>query len=129
MKQLEWDQSWSVGEDSLDSDHQALINIINRVMGDQEVSKPVDWVLQDLSEYVDYHFSREEGMLKSAGYKEIEAHINEHREFVEWLNTVKRTIETEPESRNYITESVVKYLKSWLKDHILQADMSYKGKL
>ena len=54
---------------------------------------------------------------------------NEHREFVEWLNTVKRTIETEPESRNYITESVVKYLKSWLKDHILQADMSYKGKL
>ena len=89
MSELEWKESWSVGYNLLDEDHMVLIDIINRVKATQENNKPIDWVLQDLSDYVDLHFSREEEMMHIVGYSGFDEHVKEHRSFVEWLNTVK----------------------------------------
>ena len=89
MSKLEWKESWSVGYNLLNEDHMVLIDIINRVKASQENNKPIDWVLQDLSDYVDLHFSREEEMMHIVGYSGFDEHVKEHRSFVEWLYTVK----------------------------------------
>ena len=98
MEKLVWESSWSVGDDTLDQDHKKLVNIINRLNVAKENHEPVEWALEELAEYVDFHFSREEGMLKAANYEEYEAHIKEHRKFTEWLYNAKTAIEINPET-------------------------------
>ncbi|MDP7624888.1 MAG: bacteriohemerythrin [Rhodospirillales bacterium] len=129
MSELEWKESWSVGYNLLDEDHMVLINIINQVKASQENNKPIDWVLQDLSDYVDLHFSREEEMMHIVGYSGFDEHVKEHRSFVEWLNTVKFSFNNNPQAKHYIADTVLDYLEVWLKNHILHTDMNYKGKL
>ena len=129
MAKLEWEESWCVGDDKLDNDHKVLVSTINRLIAAREDQEPTDWVLQDIADYANFHFTREEEMMKSSGYPGFDAHVKEHRMFIEWLDTVKTTFKVDVEARHYITDSVIEYLQKWLKEHILGTDMAYKGKI
>ena len=129
MALLEWQDSYSVGVDKLDSDHKRLFEIINRVDAAEKAGKSVQWVLEELRSYTEYHFKAEEERMKAANYPEIEEHMRQHKAFVEWLETVERTYNLSPDAHFHIAESVNEYLRDWLTHHILLVDMQYKGVL
>ncbi len=129
MALIEWRDSFSVGVDKMDADHKRLIGIINRIDETEKAGKSVQWALEDLRNYTETHFKREEERMAAAAYPEIEEHKREHRAFVEWLVTVERTYNLSPEAHFHIAETVNEYLRDWWTHHILLIDMQYKGRL
>ena len=129
MALIEWQDSFSVGVEKLDADHKRLFDIINRVDVAEKAGKSVQWVLEELRNYAEYHFRGEEELMKAADYPEIEEHMRQHKAFVEWLATVERTYNLAPDAHFHIAESVNEYLRDWWTHHILLVDMQYKGRL
>ena len=129
MALMEWRDSFSVGVTKLDDDHKRLIDLINRVDATEKAGKSVQWVLEELRNYAEYHFKAEEERMKAAEYPEIEEHMREHKAFIEWLATVERTYNLAPDAHFHIAETVNEYLRDWLTHHILLVDMQYKDVL
>jgi hemerythrin-like metal-binding protein len=129
MAILEWDPSYSVGVAALDEDHKRLISVINRVTEAESRGEPVQWVLQELDEYAQGHFRREEERLEEVNFPGLEAHRAEHASFVEWLSSLKTTYSLDPEAHFHLAKTVEDFLRSWLQNHILTVDMQYKGEI
>ncbi len=129
MALMQWQDSYSVGEPSLDADHKRLIAIINRIDAAERDGAPVDWVLDELADYVRYHFAREESALERSGYPDLVEHRAGHARFVEWLKTLQRTYQLAPDARFYLAATVNEYLREWLTHHILESDMAYADHL
>lgn len=120
MAVLKWDESYSVGEDHLDAQHQGLIDLINKLDGDA----PVPVVLDDLQLYVDEHFRDEEAMLEQAAYPELTAHKAQHAAFEEWLEASRQACRS-GEVVGLLRGSIASYLKTWLVNHIMVSDKAY----
>ena len=82
----------SVGVALLDSDHQALIQLINRLHGylEREGDEAVlDEVFDKLVAYIDYHFAREEKVMEACEYPLVDGHREEHLRFTQELRYVR----------------------------------------
>ena len=119
MALMEWKDSYSVGVDRMDNDNKRWIDIINRVDEADKAGKSVQWVLEELRNYTEYHFKAEEERMKAADYPDLEEHMREHKAFIQWLATVERTYNLAPDAHFHIAETVNDYLKEWLTHHIL----------
>ncbi|NQV98615.1 MAG: hemerythrin family protein [Rhodospirillales bacterium] len=128
MDPVVWQESWSVGNDSLDDDHKRLVSIINRVSDSMSDGQDPVWLLNDLKSYAKYHFDREEALMEAAEIEGLVEHKETHRMFVEWLTTLQATINL-PEARFILLEAANEYLRDWLGRHILGTDMQYKGRI
>jgi hemerythrin-like metal-binding protein len=126
MSKLEWQDSWSVVNPSLDEDHKRLISIIYRVGGNRTLSKDLARVISELENYAEYHFARGEKLMEEANIPDLEEHKKAHRAFVDWLENIRQTF-TSQQARRLLTNTVDDYLRDWLKNHILKTDMKYKG--
>ena len=60
MSFLNWTENMSVGSSIIDSDHRALIDLINKVGGiaTRKGNDEIGEVLDGLIAYVEYHFAR-----------------------------------------------------------------------
>lgn len=126
MGPLQWKPSYSVGVPILDADHKRLIDIINRIDQAESDGDTVQWALRQLTAYARDHFQREEKMLEAVDYPQLANQINEHKQFVQWLNTLRESLPGTAPFKATITEAVSNYLKTWLTQHILESDMEYK---
>jgi len=127
MATMEWQESWSVGNASLDEDHKRLINIIQMVGQSRSRTMNTGRIISELEEYTKYHFAREEKLMEAADIPGLELHKKSHRAFIEWLTSVRQTFTISQQARSVLIETVDDYLQDWLKTHILQTDMNYKG--
>lgn len=79
---LPWSDSFSVGIEPLDSDHRALVQLINEVCGHARARRreKAAQAFASLCDMAAAHFEREEAMLRElAGYHHLAAHAGEHR--------------------------------------------------
>jgi hemerythrin-like metal-binding protein len=85
MSLLNWTENMSVGSSIIDSDHRALIDLVNKV-GDIATGKGNDEigeVLDGLIAYVEYQSARKEKMMTAAGYADVKTHKLEHAGFTD----------------------------------------------
>ena len=129
MSVFEWQDSWSVGNATLDEDHKRLVSIIQKVGQNRTFSTDLAQVISELEEYSKYHFSREEKLMEEGEIPGLEEHKQSHRAFVDWLDTVRQTFAISQQARNVMVDTVDEYLQDWLQNHILKTDMNYKGLL
>jgi hemerythrin len=86
MPLFKWDSTYSVKVKRFDADHQQLFKILNELHDGmiagrgQEV---LQTVLNELLQYTEKHFASEEAVMKAAGYPQLQAHIDEHRNFTD----------------------------------------------
>ncbi len=117
----------SVGVALLDSDHKALIEMINRLhdaLEDKEESLVLDRIFDSLVTYIDLHFAREERVMEACGYPAISEHRKEHLGFTQDMQyTRDRYFSGEDAGMG---RELLDYLKAWLNHHILIDDMAYK---
>jgi hemerythrin len=101
MAFYEWTETMSVGVDLFDSDHKALIGLINRLHESLEGDEPAPLgeIFDTLIAYAELHFAREE-----KGFRE------------------RYPGGSDPAR----TGELLDYLKLWLNHHILIQDMAYK---
>ena len=127
MAFFQWSEAMSVGVAVLDSDHRALIDLINALhdgleFGDEPTELAV--VFEQLVIYVDHHFAREEGVMDACGYPASAAHREEHRRLAQDMHYIRDRYIKGGEPR--IGRELLDFLKDWLNHHILIQDMHYK---
>lgn len=122
---VSWQESYSVGVDSLDADHKKLLRLINNLQTAIHYQTGEEFIHEALDELVDYtrtHFSREEALMRDNGYPDFEAHQREHREMIAKVNGMIARYEAEGEEA---LEPLARFLKEWLLNHINGTDQRY----
>ncbi len=126
---FKWLPDYSVHIQVIDDQHKELVNILNRLfiaVSKREGDNAIAGILDALMCYTQTHFSQEERLMREANYKDVEAHIEEHRKLIEKLDTLtkKYLLEEKP-----IYFEMLSFLKTWLREHIQGADMKYSAAL
>lgn len=124
-KFVEWSAALSVGIDEIDAQHQALIDLINEmqdtVVEGVERERQLE-VLGRLAEYTKIHFAVEESLMRIFGYPDYERHRAQHEGLVHNMLDLQRRLALDQAP---VDESLMRHLKHWLLDHILQSDQDY----
>lgn len=121
-----WDQSFSVGIQKIDKEHQELINIMNFLVENEDASgqsETIASVLERMTQYAHYHFDAEETLMLEYEYPDYESHRDDHNRFK--LQTAKFCLDAS-QRKETLPDEVISYLRHWLTHHILRADMKYK---
>lgn len=124
---ITWKPSMSVGVKALDADHKALIGMINdldQAITTNEALAVIVAIVHRLVDYTDYHFEREEGMMRACGYPGFEKHRLEHRAIERRIKDFRRTFDD-----NVIggaDRRLMAFMLDWLRGHILKSDINYR---
>lgn len=122
---VQWDESYSVGIETIDADHKKLLGMINQLQtaAHYKTDKTmIEDILNGLVDYTKYHFTREEGMMQDADYPDFEAHKQQHEEMIA---QVGRFVDEYRVDGTKTIEEVAMYLKTWLINHINGSDQKY----
>ena len=135
MTFFEWKPEMSVGIDAIDADHQLLIELINELalhtgaVGGVASREADDYTLigqifDSLNRYIRLHFQREERVLATVNYKDLDSHRSLHSNFVAEIARLQLDYYKNHDSK--VPLKLCQYLKNWLNNHILIDDMAYK---
>jgi len=126
---FKWLPEYSVNIKTIDSQHRELVNIINRLfvaISMREGDKVIAGILKALQNYTKTHFALEERLMLLAQYPDMDAHVAEHNNLLEQLDQLckKHLLEEKP-----IYFDILRFLKHWLKEHIIGVDTKYSSAL
>jgi hemerythrin len=126
---FKWSPAYSVNIKTIDNQHLELVNILNRLfvaVAKREGDKVIAGILDALISYTQTHFALEERLLRQAQYKDLEAHMEEHKKLLAQLDHLckKHLIEEKA-----IYFEMLSFLKTWLKEHIQGVDTKYSAAL
>ena len=124
---IEWKNEYSVGIESIDRQHQKLVNLINQLNTAVDYSTGDEFEQDALNELVDYtktHFTYEEGLMEANGYPDVEAHKAQHREMIRKVEEVLAEYQSDPDTA---MDNAKNYLKGWLINHINGTDKQYSS--
>ena len=122
-----WNSKYELGIESIDSDHQKLVSIIDELIGALAEGKGkviTEPLLKKLEDYTISHFRREEFLLKSANYVDLESHVRQHQLFIEKIKEFQQKHKSGTEG---VAIEMMKFLKEWLVNHIMVIDKKYQG--
>jgi hemerythrin len=127
MQTFVWDDTYLTGLDTVDRQHQMLVDLINelgalltrQVAGD---SGSLPACFRRLADYARFHFGEEERLWRAAGIlaPSVDAHRDSHHEFVRQISTMWNA----KESMASATEILHGFLVGWLGFHILGEDQA-----
>jgi len=114
-----WDNSYSVGNEVIDSQHRRLFDLGNEIQSIQlsEVTRTI----MNLYKHTRQHFDTEEQHMKAIGYQKLQQHRELHNGLITGLNNL---IE-KPINTNIGLEGLKKFVYDWIIDHILNHDKKY----
>lgn len=129
MKYLQWDEKYSVGVDSVDYEHQNLMDMINMIYAELEDRRDIAEITQTVSDVhaeIAAHFALEERIMRQAGYEEFEAHKNDHEDLLDQIRTMMDAIESDPEPA---LDMLSEQLADWFSNHFATFDAQLHSKL
>lgn len=123
---IEWRERYSVGNGVLDTDHQEIISIINKLFNslqNQSAQTELRAIFDRLLDYTISHFDREEKLMEKYSFPELEQHQQIHRHLTQ---KTKELSQRYMHNENNIPQETMTFLKNWWIDHIIVKDMRYK---
>ncbi len=122
---LQWDARHSVGNETLDAQHRALLaqcNALADCLADagEEGDRTFRRLFDELMALSREHFAAEEALLARAGYPELEEHRNERDEF-DYL--AAEIITTE----NFDKHELQSFLALWWAGHIMGSAKKHRA--
>ena len=94
-----WNCNFEVGIETIDRQHKQLVHLINKVAlqasQGQSSTDALQIVLQELNDYVEYHFRSEEKIMLQYLENEPEAsdHLKAHHDFEDTVSALMRELE------------------------------------
>lgn len=126
MALINWQDSYSVGVDLIDTDHKLLVSLINQLddaMTEGGGRDTVGSVLNVLLEYTETHFGREELLMEKGAYPELAPHKREHAKLTAQVRGIVERWHGGDDAS--LDGEVLEFLKNWLTGHILGVDRKY----
>jgi len=123
--EIVWKDEYSVGVKVLDQDHQKLLHLLNQfnTAYDYAMSEQFErQTLKELTDYTQYHFTREEQLMEDNEYPDLEAHKAQHKIMIEEITRLEKKYH---ELGHDAFEEVSQFLTNWLIKHINGTDKQY----
>jgi len=125
MAFLEWKDSLRVGIAEIDTQHQGLVETVNRLfdaMQSRQGRRQIAETLRELAAYAKEHFATEERYMERFAYPGAEAHRLEHRAFVSRLEELNAQLQA---GRVLVAAKTMDFLRDWLVTHVRGTDQQY----
>lgn len=125
MPLVNWNEQLSVGVGAMDAQHQALIDLLNKLheaMRAGQGKAVLEPIVNDLATYAQRHFSSEERLMASHACPGQAAHQAEHAAFIA---KVKKFQDGLAAGSTALTIEVMTFLRDWLVKHIQGTDKCY----
>ncbi len=124
MDKIIWHEDLSVGDKTMDWQHQKIIAMINSLIDEQDIdchSEYLSDLLNTMTAYSLQHLNDEEKMLQQFNYPDLEQHIALHNDYR--LKVVKFCTATT--AGIDVTPNILTYLSEWWIHHICKEDKKY----
>ncbi len=126
-----WRKGMSVCNDVIDHDHQFMVNFVNTIELALQTPEEKEIILEAFEQLYDYsvgHFRREESIQRKIEYPKSLPHKNSHASLLTQLESLKKDLEKieTPEKITNKAPQVVKFLRDWLMNHVLDEDLLLK---
>ncbi len=121
---MKWEPGFTFGIPEIDNQHKRiidLINALNQAFVDNVTNEKIGDILDTMSEYADQHFKTEEDYFKKFVFPLMKEHMAQHEHFIDKVQDFK----TKFEKGHPITFRLMKFLKNWWANHILDSDREY----
>ena len=120
---FEWTERWSVGVDSIDSQHRELFATINTLLRDDGKASAQDLanVLDYLEDYVNSHFGLEEIYMRRFSYPGFPSHKGEHVAFINEFYDLRDEYDDNGATPE-LADKIGRYMGDWLVNHIGKVD-------
>lgn len=121
-----WNPNLAVGVAAIDGQHQELFaraDALLAAMRARRSAAEVKPLLDFLGEYCTRHFSCEEELMTARGYAGREAHLAQHRSFVEQFEDIVETFRLKGPAPT-VTLAIQELVCGWLVRHIRTVDTS-----
>lgn len=122
---INWNDSYSVSNAEMDTQHKRIIDIINKLFISFKEGKAesiLNDILNEMIEYANFHLNSEEKLLYKYDYPQKEEHEKKHQSFRDKIKDFKKALSTGSKDTHY---QIIEYLKNWWANHILIEDMKY----
>jgi hemerythrin len=122
---LAWNDSFSVGVTSLDTQHTVLFDILNDLHDAMMAGKAhalTGPILKKLVTYTREHFAAEEGLLTVSKYPGLEAHKLLHLDLIKQVEDYSERFDKGEITLNL---HLLNFLRDWLTNHIMKVDHEY----
>lgn len=126
---LKWNDKYSVGVESIDSQHKRLFEIGNELIDAMKADKfdkydDIMYILGELRDYTIYHFDFEEKLLKSNNVEFTDSHAHQHTFFIDKLmETTTLDIDSQ---QDQVLNGIFEFLTDWIVNHIMSTDKTYQ---
>ena len=122
-----WTERYRVNIAALDKQHQrffATINELNQALATGEGAAVINPVLQRLVKHARTHFAVEETLMTEYEFPGLSTHRAEHDRFT---RSVAKLLEDHRAGKPGVPVSLLLFMQTWLKEHILVADKAYSS--
>lgn len=123
---VELSSSFELEFESLDEDHRKMIDQVNRIVTEIDAGNATACALlvPDFATFSKQHFAREEALLVSVDYPDVDKH---HRHHQELHNKLDHMIEFAKAAENELArESLKKELVYFMMDDVITTDLGFK---
>ncbi len=122
LRLMRWMDLYATGIEKIDRQHETLTDLLNALNEAFRGGRPNEVLLFRLDQLIELtheHFTDEEALMRRKEYPDIDLHKAEH-DFL--LAQVAHFREEFAASKAELSDSMMDYLRDWLRDHILISD-------
>ncbi|MEI0531495.1 bacteriohemerythrin [Brachyspira pilosicoli] len=127
IQEIKWENRFNTGYKRVDDQHKELVNILNKLnllvinkdITREDVSEELNNIIKDMVDYVAYHFSTEEAIMKAIDYSGFKSHVVKHRNFT---NKVLEEVNNYKNGKQIDIKGLIVFLRDWLFNHIVVED-------
>lgn len=122
-----WDDSLSIGIDTIDAHHRYLVSLINDlyvVVKAKRGARHVARVLKALGQYAQVHFRAEERMMEHYGHAALDRQVHQHHRFEAKVKEFSEEMHFNPLTAQF---DMLAYLREWLLKHIRVEDAQLRS--
>lgn len=127
MAFIDWKDNYSVGINIIDAQHIHLVKIRNELhdaLQESQNKEIINQILQNLVDFVHFHFKTEEELMVKYDFKEYTIHRYEHEKLTDEM---KRVHNDYIDGNIRISPQLTSFFKDWLMDHIVAKDKKLAG--
>ncbi|UTC63489.1 hemerythrin family protein [Treponema sp. OMZ 787] len=121
---FEWEDSLSVGYNTIDLHHKKLLLIMGQFkslfeLSHEEYKLKIGKIIKSLSDYTAYHFTEEEKIMQEYGYPDLKEHASIHNSFIK---KIQEAIVPLASGNIETGRQFYDFLGKWLVEHIAVTD-------
>lgn len=121
-----WTDKYLLNIDGIDHQHMKFFELCNEKENpdDAETHQQLVAFIDELEDYLKYHFSYEESLLLKAGYIDYEKHVKQHAFFIQKVEELKQELNYK---NTLLFGKIILFMKKWFLSHIMESDGKFKS--